>query len=268
MNNDYSSPNHKDDSEDQMVQASPALEIPTQVPMPAPAPVQSPPVAPKQAFPRPEDNNPYRESALNHPYSHTIMSERQEELLGHEFDQMHVMGRFQTPQMQAPHSQWGEPNPQPGYGQPNGSRQTVQVNESVQEWQHVSDLADTASIPDDTMSIDSDENKGRSKAQMKNQKKHQRQRERKAKELRNQCMQLVVKWKLSTLAAPLIGMGFPEEQCMDAVCACSDGKAAVDLERCVAWLINEQAKGSAFSFGNNDDDKREQSRKPDIDITD
>lgn len=111
-----------------------------------------------------------------------------------------------------------------------------------------------------------EEDKGRSKAQLKNQKKHQRQRDRKAKELRAQCLQLVVKWKLNALALPLFSMGFPQQLCIDAVCACSDGKSAVDLERCVAWIVNEQSKGSAFGFGSTEDNKGDP--QPDIDITD
>merc|ERR1712195_241438 len=285
LNNDYSSPNHKEGSiEEKELHTSPALEIPPQVPqvpqVPMPAPVQvqhrePSPVSQRQAFLENNNQLSYNESPLNHSYSHTMMQERQEEPMGHEFDQMHLMGQIQAPQMQTPHpQQWDmQPPSQPTYVQPNAillgkQHESEQQNPQLNEWQQVSDLAETSSIPDDTMSVDSDENKGRSKAQMKNQKKHQRQRERKAKELRNQCMQLVVKWKLSALAAPLIGMGFPEEQCMDAVCACSDGKKAVDLERCVAWLLTEQSKGSAFSFGNSDDAKNEPSRKPDIDITD
>lgn len=136
------------------------------------------------------------------------------------------------------------------------------------EW-HQQQSDDCASQPDDfaAQEPETDDSRGKSKAQMKNQKKHQRQRERKAKELRNQCLQLVVEWKLNLLASPLIAMGFPQDQCIDAVCACSDGKAAVDLERCVAWIVNEQSKGSAFSFGS-EDSKSKETRQPDIDITD
>ena len=79
-----------------------------------------------------------------------------------------------------------------------------------------------------------------SKTQLKNQKKHQRARERKAKELREQAEEAVLVWRTSLLAAPLANMGFPMERCIAAVCACSDGKAGVDLERCVAWLLSEQ----------------------------
>jgi len=80
-----------------------------------------------------------------------------------------------------------------------------------------------------------------SKTQLKNQKKHQRARERKAKELREQALEAVCHWRTALLAAPLANMGFPRERCVEAVCACSDGKAVVDLERCVAWLLSEQA---------------------------
>jgi len=79
-----------------------------------------------------------------------------------------------------------------------------------------------------------------SKTQLKNQKKHQRARERKAKELREQAEEAVLSWRTSVLAAPLTNMGFPRERCYAAVCACSDGKACVDLERCVAWLLSDQ----------------------------
>jgi len=79
-----------------------------------------------------------------------------------------------------------------------------------------------------------------SKTQLKNQKKHQRARERKAKELREQAEDAVLAWRTSVLAAPLAGMGFPRERCFAAVCACSDGKCEVDLERCVAWLLSDQ----------------------------
>lgn len=79
-----------------------------------------------------------------------------------------------------------------------------------------------------------------SKTQLKNQKKHQRARERKAKELREQAEETVLAWRTSVLAAPLASMGFPRERCYAAVCACSDGKTAVDLERCVAWLLSDQ----------------------------
>ena len=80
-----------------------------------------------------------------------------------------------------------------------------------------------------------------SKTQLKNQKKHQRARERKAKELREQALGAALTWRTSLLAAPLANMGFARERCVEAVCACSDGKAVVDLERCVAWLLSEQA---------------------------
>lgn len=79
-----------------------------------------------------------------------------------------------------------------------------------------------------------------SKTQLKNQKKHQRARERKAKELREEAEAAVLAWRTSVLAAPLAGMGFPRERCFAAVCACSDGKCEVDLERCVAWLLSDQ----------------------------
>ena len=79
-----------------------------------------------------------------------------------------------------------------------------------------------------------------SKTQLKNQKKHQRARERKAKELREQVEDAVMAWRTSVLATPLTNMGFPRERCYAAVCACSEGKASVDLERCVAWLLSDQ----------------------------
>lgn len=178
-----------------------------------------------------------------------------------DFEQMQLIARLQAQHLQAPQQQSGYfPTPN-GYGHnPGMAEQYYPVDQGG--WQQ------EAPAPTEEVSTELEESedaKGRSKAQMKNQKKHQRQRERKAKELRNQCLQLVVKWKLSTLAEPLVSMGFPQEQCVDAVCACSDGKSAVDLERCVSWIVNQQAKGSAFAFGGADEAKKAQ--QPDIDIS-
>jgi len=152
---------------------------------------------------------------------------------------------------------------QPGYNLSLDNQ--YYTDEQQSEWrQEEHDAA-----PDDIAAeLDEDDTKNKSKAQLKNQKKHQRQRDRKAKELRTQCLQVVVKWKLCALAQPLFGMGFPEEQCIDAVCACTDGKTAVDLERCVAWIVNEQQKGSAFAFGCKDDARQQQRQRQDIDISD
>jgi len=79
-----------------------------------------------------------------------------------------------------------------------------------------------------------------SKTQLKNKKKHERAKEKKAKELRDQAEDAVLAWRTSVLALPLTNMGFPRERCYAAVCACSDGKSEVDLERCVAWLLSDQ----------------------------
>lgn len=184
-----------------------------------------------------------------------------------EFEQMQMMARLQAQHLssQQPHTQNSSYYPGgnfSGEGFSNGGSEAA-------EWQQQAADDGTAQPeehPVQQQEIEED-SRGKSKAQMKNQKKHQRQRERKAKELRNQCLQLVVDWKLNSLAAPLIAMGFPQDQCIDAVCACSDGKAAVDLERCVSWIVNQQSKGSAFSFGA-EDPKHKDSRQPDIDITD
>eukprot|EP00656_Telonema_subtile_P033716 TRINITY_DN3754_c0_g1_i2.p1 TRINITY_DN3754_c0_g1~~TRINITY_DN3754_c0_g1_i2.p1 ORF type:complete len:320 (-),score=76.28 TRINITY_DN3754_c0_g1_i2:250-1209(-) len=183
-----------------------------------------------------------------------------------DFEQMQMIARLQAQHLQAPpQQQHGDYYPTPGgYVQGHNPTMGAQYYSGENDgWQQ-----DTPA-PTEEAALEADESedaKGRSKAQMKNQKKHQRQRERKAKELRNQCLQLVVKWKLNSLAEPLFSMGFPQDQCVDAVCACSDGKSAVDLERCVAWILSEQAKGSAFAFGGADETKKTQ--QPDIDISD
>ena len=38
-------------------------------------------------------------------------------------------------------------------------------------------------------------------------------------------------------------MGFPAELCTQAVCACSTGAVGVDMERCVAWMLQPAKTG-------------------------
>jgi len=254
--NEATSPKSQPDSEEPAevpVQSMAAMNV-SHVPLPSPPlqlPTQNVPFMPAGMDP----NHSPGYSSQPPPNSHV------------EFEQMQMMARLQAQHLssQQPHTQNSSYYPGgnfSGEGFSNGGSEAA-------EWQQQAADDGTAQPeehPVQQQEIEED-SRGKSKAQMKNQKKHQRQRERKAKELRNQCLQLVVDWKLNSLAAPLIAMGFPQDQCIDAVCACSDGKAAVDLERCVSWIVNQQSKGSAFSFGA-EDPKHKDSRQPDIDITD
>lgn len=257
MSNDYNSPTQASENKDAEMAASPLFKdsvnkTVTEIPATTTSPLQGDLAVPVPAFPIPDP----RYGDPVHQYNHSLMAEA------------HSSTDFENPQVMihpAQHSQAQlEQYDNNGIHPTEMLQHTENSTPTDQQWAPISD----PHIPDDlTFESEFDDGKGRSKTQMKNQKKHQRQRERKAKELRNQCMQLVVKWKLASLAAPLVSMGFAEEQCTKAVCACSDGKAVVDLERCVAWIVNEQSKSSAFSFGG-DDKSQEPVRKPDIDITD